>query len=218
MQASIKNGATIDEIFEQNPMIPAIVQDYIGGQVLMLAYVNRQSYDYMVQNGETCFWSRSRNELWHKGETSGNTQRIVDMKFDCDNDTLLILVEQNGKGACHTGDYTCFGDYDVDIFDQVYSQIYERHANPVEKSYTNYLLNEGVDKICKKVGEEATEAIIAAKNGDRGEFIGEVADLVYHMLVLMFVEGVSVGDIKQKLIERHAKSGNLKDKNERGEY
>jgi len=186
-------------------LIPAIVQDYHTGRELMLAYVNNESYDYMIKNGETCFWSRSRGELWHKGGTSGNTQKIKHMAFDCDGDTLLIQAEQTGGGACHTGSYSCFGGENgaFNIFETVYAQIADRQANPKERSYTNYLLREGLDKICKKIGEEAAETIIAAKNRDKNELINETADLAYHLLVLLFSQGVEPRDINTRLSERH---------------
>lgn len=199
-------------------LIPAIIQDCYTGQVLMLAYVNQESYDYMLKNHETCFWSRSRKQLWHKGETSGNVQKIMNMAFDCDNDTLLIQVEQTGGGACHTGSYSCFGDEkgEFNILKNVYSQIEDRAVNPKENSYTNYLLQNGVDKICKKVGEEAAETIIAAKNDDKPELISEISDLVYHVLVLMFTQGVTLSDIMGELSQRHNIQGNLKQKNHKG--
>ncbi|MCL2695943.1 MAG: bifunctional phosphoribosyl-AMP cyclohydrolase/phosphoribosyl-ATP diphosphatase HisIE [Clostridiales bacterium] len=201
-------------------LIPAIVQDVHTGSVLMLAYVNQESYDYMLAKGETCFWSRSRGRLWHKGETSGNVQRIYDMAFDCDRDTLLIQVEQTGAGACHTGSYRCFGDErgEFDIVESIFAQIKDRKANPVPKSYTNYLLDEGLDKVCKKVGEEATEAIIAAKNNDGPALVGEISDLTFHTLVLMFMQGVSPAEIKAELQKRHQVQGNLKDQNTKGAF
>jgi len=201
-------------------LIPAIVQDYYTGRVLMLAYVNQDSYDYMIENGETCFWSRSRNELWHKGETSGNVQKIKSIAFDCDDDTLLIQVEQIGKCACHTGSYTCFGDEEIgefNIFNALYSRIKDRQANPREKSYTNYLLNEGIDKVCKKIGEEAAETIIAAKNENIENLIDEISDLAYHISVLMFMKGITPQNIRTKLAERQNVKGNLKTKNEKGD-
>lgn len=203
-----------------NGLIPAIVQDYYSGRVLMLAYVNQESYDYMLKHGETCFWSRSRQELWHKGDTSGNIQIIKNMGFDCDDDTLLIQVEQTGQGACHTGSYSCFGaeNGEFDILNEVYAQIEDRKANPKEKSYTNYLLQEGADKICKKIGEEATETILAAKNEDQQELIGEISDLAYHLLVIMFTQGVKPRDIRAKLAQRHHVEGNLKTKNVKGAF
>ena len=207
-------------------LIPAIVQDYKTKEVLMLAYVNEDSYKYMIENKQTCFYSRSRKELWHKGETSGNIQEIKGMYLDCDNDTLLIYVKQEGKGACHTGNYSCFfkeivsyeNNDDTNILQDIYNQIIDRNINPKENSYTNYLLDEGIDKICKKVGEEATETVIAAKNIDKKELIGEISDLIYHTLVLMFKSNVSIQEIEDKLIERHKKQGNKKKKNIKGDY
>ncbi len=201
-------------------LIPAVVQEYYSGRVLMLAYVNQESYDYMLKHGTTCFWSRSRNELWSKGETSGNKQIIKHMAFDCDDDTLLIQVDQTGSGACHTGTYTCFGNGEPGafyIFDCVSEQIKDRELNPKEKSYTNYLLNEGVDKICKKIGEEASETIIAAKNGGGDALKEELADLSYHALALMHIMGCSPKDIREVLVKRHGTEGNLKTKNIKGE-
>jgi len=201
-------------------LIPAIVQDFHTGRVLMLAYVNQASYDFMQARGETCFWSRSRQELWHKGAASGNVQKICAMAFDCDNDTLLIQVEQTGKGACHTGNFSCFGDEigAFHILEQVYEQIAERQANPREKSYTNYLLDQGTDKICKKVGEEATEAILAAKNNDPADLTREISDLAYHLLVLMLTQGVAPRDVQTELTRRHQVQGNLKTQNKRGDF
>ena len=189
-------------------LIPAIVQDYYTGRVLMLAYVNQESFDFMREKGETCFWSRSRQNLWHKGATSGNVQKIKHMALDCDKDTLLIQVEQIGDGACHTGDYSCFGNEAgaFNILDKDFALIQDRAVNPKEKSYTNYLLSQGVDKICKKIGEEAAETIIAAKNadsiGDKTELVSEVADLTYHLLVLMQDRGVAPRDIAEELNRR----------------
>lgn len=214
--------------FKKMELIPAIIQDYKTKQVLMLAYVNEESYEYMLKNGQTCFYSRSRKELWHKGETSGNYQNIKFMYLDCDNDTLLILVEQLGGGACHTGSYSCFfnevisnekiQNNDESILQEIYEQIQDRSINPKENSYTNYLLDEGIDKICKKIGEEATETVIAAKNPNREELIGEISDLTYHTLVLMFKSNVTLQDIQNKLVERHKKQGNKKKQNIKGEY
>lgn len=208
---------------KMNNMIPAIVQDVNTNQVLMLAYVNEEAYDKMLETKETYFYSRSRDELWHKGETSGHYQYIKGMYLDCDLDTLLIYVEQIGV-ACHTGAYSCFFNdvisyvKDKNIFHSLYDLIEDRKINPVEKSYTNYLLDKGVDKICKKVGEEASETIIAAKNNDKEELIGEISDLFYHVFVLMSHQGITVDDIENKLKDRHKISGNKKEFNVRGEY
>lgn len=207
--------------FNDKGLLPVIVQDVKTGKVLMFAYANQEAYDYMLEHNETCFYSRSRNELWHKGDTSGNTQIIQSMAFDCDSDTLLVQVIQNGVGACHLNTFSCFDGGErgqFSIFDEVYAQIQDRANHPVEKSYTNYLLDAGIDKICKKVGEEATEAIIAAKNNDKEELVGELSDLAYHLLVLMFQQNITLDDVKSKLVERHQVSSNLKAKNTQGSY
>lgn len=211
--------------FEKMELIPAIVQDFYTKEVLMLAYVNKESYDYMLENNETCFYSRSRKKLWHKGETSGHLQKIKSMTLDCDYDTLLIQVEQIGA-ACHTNNYSCFFNRIVEyeketnnfILEEVYNLIKDRSQNPKEGSYTNYLLDQGIDKICKKVGEEASETIIAAKNTSKEDLIGEISDLAYHILVLMFNRNISVQEIKNKLAERHKIEGNKKTEHRRGEY
>ncbi len=207
---------------KMNGMIPAIVQDVKTKKVLMLAYVNEEAYDKMLETRETYFYSRSRNELWHKGETSGHYQYIKGMSLDCDNDTLLIYVEQVGA-ACHTGSYSCFFNEvmpydDTDIFKALSEQIEDRKKHPIEKSYTNYLLDTGIDKICKKVGEEATETVIAAKNDSKEDLVGEIGDLFYHVFVLMSAYGVSLEDVENLLKERHKISGNKKDFHTRGEY
>ncbi|MDD8048994.1 MAG: bifunctional phosphoribosyl-AMP cyclohydrolase/phosphoribosyl-ATP diphosphatase HisIE [Thomasclavelia sp.] len=207
--------------FKKMELIPAIVQDYQTRQVLMLAYVNEESYDKMLEINQTVFYSRSRNKLWHKGEESGHYQDIKGMYLDCDSDTLLILVKQTGA-ACHTGAYSCFFNeiipYDsVDIFHELENLIKDRKINPKEKSYTNYLLNEGTDKICKKVGEEASETIIASKNDNKDELVGEISDLLYHLFVLMNDQDVSLEDIENKLKARHKITGNKKDFHTRGE-
>jgi len=188
----------------ENGLIPGIVQDYYTGRVLMLAFVNRESLDFMQKTGETCFWSRSRNELWHKGATSGDVQKIKHMALDCDNDTLLIQAEQLGGGACHTGSYTCFGDETgaFNILERDFEIIQDRAVNPKEKSYTNYLLDKGIDKICKKIGEESAETIIAAKNNNPQELTAEIADLAYHLLVLMHACGISPRDVAAELVKR----------------
>lgn len=207
---------------KMNGLVPAIVQDVKTKQVLMLAYVNEEAYEKMLETGDTWFYSRSRNKLWHKGEESGHFQDIKGMYLDCDLDTLLIYVKQTGA-ACHTGAYSCFFNevqaYDArDIFRELEKTIADRKIHPVEKSYTNYLLNEGVDKICKKVGEEASETIIAAKNDNKEELVGEISDLLFHTFVLMNDRGVSLEDIQNKLKERHQVTGNKKEFHTRGDY
>ena len=208
--------------FKKMELIPAIIQDYQTNEVLMLAYVNEEAYKKMLETNQTYFYSRSRNELWHKGQTSGHFQNIKGIYLDCDLDTLLIYVEQIGA-ACHTGAYSCFFNEikpfnNINIFKNLETLINDRKINLVEKSYTNYLLDQGVDKICKKVGEEASETIIAAKNSDKEELIGEISDLFYHVFVLMNNQGVSLEDIENKLKERHKITGNKKEFHTRGEY
>ena len=208
--------------FKKMELIPAIVQDYQTNQILMLAYVNEEAYNKMLETKQTYFYSRSRKQLWHKGETSGHFQNIKGMYLDCDLDTLLIFVEQIGV-ACHTGAYSCFFNEilpfdNTNIFRSLEKLIANRKQNPVEKSYTNYLLDQDVDKICKKVGEEASETIIAAKNNDKDELIGEISDLFYHVFVLMNNQGVSLDDVENKLKERHKITGNKKEFHTRGEY
>jgi phosphoribosyl-ATP pyrophosphohydrolase/phosphoribosyl-AMP cyclohydrolase len=208
--------------FSKMDLIPTIVQDYQTKEVLMLAYVNEEAYERMLTTKQTHFYSRSRQELWHKGATSGHFQYVKGMYLDCDNDTLLIYVEQVGV-ACHTGSYSCFFNevipFDAtNIFQSLEALISERKEHPIEKSYTNYLLQEGLDKICKKVGEEASETIIAAKNEDKDELVGEISDLFYHVFVLMNTKGISLQEIEELLKQRHQVSGNKKDFHTRGEY
>ncbi|MCK9267270.1 MAG: bifunctional phosphoribosyl-AMP cyclohydrolase/phosphoribosyl-ATP diphosphatase HisIE [Alkaliphilus sp.] len=199
--------------FDERGLIPAIVQDVDTKEVLMLAYMNDDSLRKTLGTGETWFWSRSRKELWHKGETSGHIQKVKSINYDCDEDTLLIQVEQIGV-ACHTGARSCFFNLlylyeeergekiDSDIIERLYEIITDRKVNPKEDSYTNYLLDEGLDKILKKVGEEAAEVIIAAKNPDRDELIYETGDLLYHLLVLLNKKDVLPREIFAELGNR----------------
>jgi len=213
--------------FEKERLIPAIVQDYKTSQVLMLAYVNEESYNYMLENMQTCFYSRSRKKIWIKGEESGNFQKIKEIYLDCDKDTLLIKVEQTGV-ACHTGEYSCFFNeviseiredgIDKNIVEQIYNMIKERKISPKEDSYTNYLLDKGIDKVSKKIGEEAAETIIAAKNDVKEDLIGEISDLAYHILVLMFQKGITVEDVQKELTKRNRREGNKKAENKKGDY
>lgn len=201
--------------FQKQALIPVIVQDYQTKQVLMMAYTNEEAYQKMLESGETWFWSRSRQKLWHKGEESGHFQKVKGMRLDCDQDTLLVFVEQTGN-ACHTGAYSCFYDEvipfdDSDIFADLEKQIADRKAHPVEKSYTNYLLDQGIDKVLKKVGEEASEVIIASKNSDKVELLGEIDDLLYHLFVLMNQTDLSLEEVRQKARERHQIEGNKKE-------
>ena len=200
----------IDELkFDEKGLIPAIVTDAVSGKVLMLAYMNRESLKISMEKGLTCFWSRSRQELWLKGETSGNYQHIVSITADCDRDTLLVKVEKDGP-ACHTGAETCFND-EVWESDELHEFTYEglmnlligRKIEKKEGSYTTYLFEKGLDKILKKVGEETTEVIIAAKDKDKKNTIYEIADLAYHVMVLMIEAGISLEDIHKELASRH---------------
>lgn len=194
--------------FDEKGLIPAIVTDSRTGEVLMLAYMNRESLDITLREERTCFYSRSRGVLWRKGETSGNIQKLVSVKTDCDRDTLLVSVVPAGP-ACHTGNTTCFFESvageDAEPFsmDTLMRLLLERKENPKEGSYTNYLFDKGRDKILKKVGEEATEVIIGGKADDKGETVYEIADLAYHVLVLMADMGITVEDIKNELASRH---------------
>lgn len=197
--------------FDEKGLIPAIIQDVNTKEVLMMAYMNETSLVKTLATGETWFWSRSRGELWHKGATSGNLQKVVKINYDCDGDTLLIQVIQEGV-ACHTGKRSCFynplytSKKDVvvgsGILQQLYNIVDNRKKNPVEGSYTNYLFDKGIDKILKKVGEESAEVIIAAKNPNREELIYESSDLIYHLLVLLREKEVLLEDIFQELGRR----------------
>ena len=228
--------------FNKQGLIPAILQDKDSKEVLMLAYMNHDSLEKTMETGKACFWSRSRQELWLKGDTSGNYQHVEEVRLDCDNDTLLLLVKPAGP-ACHTGEKSCFhhklsDDEIVEIDDsteqtgivegfnkdqsgkdgrvrvseyqlsksvflfKLYNVIADRRENPVEGSYTNYLFEKGVDKICKKIGEEAAEVIIGAKNGSGEEIVYEIGDLIYHLMVLINLYEISVTDILEELESR----------------
>jgi phosphoribosyl-ATP pyrophosphohydrolase/phosphoribosyl-AMP cyclohydrolase len=187
--------------FDANGLIPAIVRDAKSGAILTLAYMNEESLAKTRQSGETWFWSRSRNELWHKGATSGNTQRVIHIAEDCDGDALVVTVEPAGP-ACHTGAVSCFTDVPPLPLDRLLTVLRDRYDKRPEKSYSAYLFNEGRDKILKKVGEEATEVVIAAKNQDRERLVSELADLVYHLSVLMVDEGMEWADVYEELARR----------------
>lgn len=200
----------IDELkFDEKGLIPAIVVDAKTKRVLTLAYMNRESLEISLEKELTCFWSRSRSELWLKGETSGNYQHIVSITADCDNDALVVLVEPDGP-ACHTGSYSCFTkpvfqseERSEFSYEGLMELIRGRKTNPQDGSYTTYLFNKGLDKILKKVGEESTEVIIAAKAEDKKETVYEIADLAYHIMVLMVETGISLDDIRDELASRH---------------
>ena len=195
--------------FDEKDLIPAIVQDHYTKEVLTLAYMNAESLAITIDEGYTCFWSRSRSELWRKGETSGNRQRVVSITADCDKDALVVEVVKSGP-ACHTGAESCFFNpvYLSDELKQfsyegLYDLIAGRKTDPKEGSYTTYLFEKGMDKILKKVGEECTEVIIGGSKGDKEETVYEIADLCYHVMVLMVQMGITVEDITRELEKRH---------------
>ena len=195
--------------FDEKGLIPTIVVDSITKKVLTLAYMNEESLKITMEKGLTCFYSRSRQELWLKGETSGNYQHVVSITADCDGDALVVVVEPDGP-ACHTGEESCFFNevYESDTLSEfslegLVKLIEGRKKEKVEGSYTTYLFEKGLDKILKKVGEESTEVIIAAKADDKKETVYEIADLTYHLLVLMIEMGISLEDVHRELASRH---------------
>lgn len=195
--------------FDEKGLIPAIVIDTNTKQVLMLAYMNAESLRISTEEGRTCFWSRSRQSLWRKGETSGNIQHIVSITADCDADTLLVEVKPDGP-ACHTGSVSCFfqpvfaGETPKGFaYEDLMELLRGRKANPKEGSYTTYLFEKGVDKILKKIGEETTEVILAAKDGDHANMVYEICDLMYHVMVLMVETGVELDEVKREMASRH---------------
>lgn len=204
----------IEEIkFDDRGLVPAIVQDAETQKVLMLAYMNKESIRKTLEEREAWYFSRSRQKLWKKGETSGNIQKVKGFYYDCDKDSILLVVEQRGA-ACHTGEFSCFfnevlkpgtGNGKADVLKELYSLLQDRKKNPIEGSYTNYLFEKGLDKILKKVGEETSEVIIGAKNKSKEELVYELSDLVYHVLVLMVNENVGIEDIRKELISRREK-------------
>lgn len=196
--------------FDERGLICAVVQDAESGEVLMQAYMNAEALEKTRETGYAHYYSRSRKCLWKKGETSGHVQKVVAATFDCDRDCLLLQVKQTGA-ACHTGNRTCFFDVEqeteragVCFLAELERIVRDRKENPVEGSYTSYLYEKGLDKIAKKTGEEAVETVIAAKNGDRAEFTGEVADLLYHLIVLLGEKDVSLADVCTELKKRHS--------------
>ncbi len=203
--------------FDQNGLIPAVIQDYQTGGVLMVAYMNEESFEETLKTGRTVFYSRSRQEIWRKGETSGNVQTVKEISVDCDADCLLIKVDIGNGAACHTGNRSCFyrvledgklkeqkqqGFGKANVLYEVTDVIKDRRKNPKEGSYTNYLFDKGIDKILKKVGEEASEVIIGAKNASKEEVQYEVADLLYHLMVMLVERGVELDDIFTELENR----------------
>ena len=195
--------------FDEKGLIPAVVVDAESKKVLTVAYMNKESLALSMEKGLTCFWSRSRNELWTKGETSGNYQHIVSITADCDRDALTVVVEKDGP-ACHKGTDSCFNEVIYQSENRhefslagLMEMLEGRKSDPKEGSYTSYLFQKGIDKILKKVGEESTEVIIAGKANDKAETIYEIADLTYHVMVLMLQMGISLEDIHRELASRH---------------
>ena len=195
--------------FDEKGLIPAVVVDAITKQVLTVAYMNEESLKISMEKGLTCFWSRSRQELWLKGETSGNYQHIVSITADCDGDALVVVVDKDGP-ACHKGEDSCFHNpvWESDerqefSLQALMDMLVGRKESPKEGSYTTYLFQKGLDKILKKVGEECTEVIIGAKSDDKAETVYEIADLCYHVMVLMIEMGISLEDIHKELASRH---------------
>lgn len=200
----------IDKIrYDERGLVPAIVQDYLDGTVLMMAWMNQESLQKTLETGRTWFWSRSRAELWPKGETSGHIQKVQSLRYDCDSDALLISVEQIGEIACHTGERSCFHQVDggkvappADTLSQVFEVICDRRDHPTAESYTCKLFAGGDNKILKKIGEEAAEVVMACKDDDKAAIASEAADLFYHTLVALAHHGVDVRDVYRKLQER----------------
>ena len=192
--------------FDSAGLIPAVVQDARTREVLTVAFMNEDALRLTLESGETHFWSRSRKTLWHKGETSGNYQKVQSVRLDCDADTVLVEVQPAGP-ACHTGLYSCFGvEPELEgLLKQLYALIEQRKEQRPQGSYTTYLFNSGLDKILKKLGEETTETIVAAKNTESQRLVAETADLIYHLLVLLVERGVSLEEISRELKERQKK-------------
>lgn len=203
-------------VFDEKGLIPAIVQDYYTKEVLTVAYMNREALEITLEEGYTCFYSRSRKTLWRKGETSGNNQKVVTITSDCDRDALVVEVIKNGP-ACHTGNESCFFNLEYVnpeetpfSYKGLYEMIKGRKTEPKEGSYTTYLFEKGMDKILKKVGEESTEVVIAGAKGDKEESIYEIADLTYHLMVMMVEQGIKLEDVTAELAKRHVIDNKVK--------
>ncbi|MFM5998775.1 MAG: bifunctional phosphoribosyl-AMP cyclohydrolase/phosphoribosyl-ATP diphosphatase HisIE [Dolichospermum sp.] len=207
---SLSSAIPVDKIrYDDNGLVPAIIQDYLDGTVLMMAWMNQESLQKTLETGETWFWSRSRQEFWHKGATSGHIQKVQSIRYDCDSDALLVVVEQLGDVACHTGERSCFHQVGGtvtpppgDSLSQLFAVICDRRDEPNEISYTCKLLAGGDNKILKKIGEESAEVVMACKDNDSDAIAGEVADLFYHTLVALAYHQVNLRDVYLKLHER----------------
>ncbi|MGK7940526.1 MAG: bifunctional phosphoribosyl-AMP cyclohydrolase/phosphoribosyl-ATP diphosphatase HisIE [Crocosphaera sp.] len=209
--ANLIDAIPIDKIrYNEQGLVPAIAQDYLDGTVLMMAWMNQESLQKTLETGEVWYWSRSRQELWHKGATSGHIQKVKSLRYDCDSDALLISIEQVGDIACHTGERSCFHQLEkdkkiappADTLSGLYQVICQRRDQPVEESYTRKLLAGGDNKILKKIGEEAAEVVMACKDDAKEEIASEVADLFYHTLVALSYHHVDIKDVYRKLQER----------------
>jgi phosphoribosyl-AMP cyclohydrolase / phosphoribosyl-ATP pyrophosphohydrolase len=209
-ESNLSRAIPIDKIkYDERGLVPAIVQDYLDGTVLMMAWMNAESLQKTLDTGETWFWSRSRQEFWHKGATSGHLQHVKDIRYDCDSDALLVTVEQVGDIACHTGERSCFHQIadtktapPADTLSDLYATICDRRDNPRAGSYTQTLFADGDNKILKKIGEEAVEVVMACKDDDPDRIADEVADLLYHTLVAISHHRVSIRDVYRKLQSR----------------
>lgn len=207
---SLNQAIPVDQIrYNDQGLVPAIVQDYLDGTVLMMAWMNQESLTKTMTTGETWFWSRSRQEFWHKGESSGHLQKVRSLRYDCDSDALLVTVEQIGDIACHTGERSCFHQIEgqkaappADTLSQVFEVICDRRDHPNDESYTCKLLKSGDNKILKKIGEESAEVVMACKDDDKDAIAGEVADLMYHTLVALAHHNVELKAVYQKLQQR----------------
>ncbi len=210
---SLRGAIPLDQVrFNEQGLVPAIAQDYLDGTVLMLAWMNRESLTKTMETGEAWYWSRSRQELWHKGATSGHIQKVQSLRYDCDSDAVLMSIEQIGDIACHTGERSCFHQVDgtksapsADTLSEVFNVIRDRRDHPQPGSYTNSLFEAGDNKILKKIGEEAAEVVMACKDDDKDDIAGEVADLFYHSLVAIAHHGVELRDVYKKLQDRRRK-------------
>ena len=207
---SLSQAIPLDQIrYNEQGLVPAIAQDYLDGTVLMMAWMNRESLQKTLETGETWYWSRSRQELWHKGATSGHIQKVKSIRYDCDSDALLITIEQIGDIACHTGERSCFHQVEdskdtppADTLSEVFKVIRDRKKHPVESSYTCKLFAGGDNKILKKIGEESAEVVMACKDDDQDAIASEVADLFYHTLVALAHHNVDIRDVYRQLDKR----------------
>ncbi len=207
---SLSQAIPLDKIqYNEQGLVPAIAQDYLDGTVLMMAWMNRESLKKTLETGEAWYWSRSRQELWHKGATSGHIQKIKSMRYDCDSDALLLTIQQVGDIACHTGERSCFHQVGnkkytppADMLSEVFKVIRDRKDNPIEGSYTCQLFEKGDNKILKKIGEESAEVVMACKDDEPDEIASEAADLLYHTLVALAHHNVDIRDVYRKLAQR----------------